>query len=78
MNCNTGDIKEFDNSDDIAAPYVPVREKDLTKLKHMAKFRRKGWMRNQPCICGSGKKFKKCCWSFFNTVTGEEKQKGLT
>ncbi len=19
--------------------------------------------RNQPCICGSGKKYKKCCWS---------------
>ena len=21
----------------------------------------KGWMRNKPCLCGSGKKFKKCC-----------------
>ncbi len=23
---------------------------------------KKGWMRNCKCICGSGKKFKKCCW----------------
>lgn len=26
-----------------------------------ARFK-KGWMRNQPCHCGSGDKFKKCCW----------------
>lgn len=24
--------------------------------------RRKGWMRNMPCMCGSGMKFKACCW----------------
>ncbi|WP_227498161.1 SEC-C metal-binding domain-containing protein [Shewanella sp. W3-18-1] len=22
-------------------------------------------MRNRECVCGSGKKFKKCCWSKF-------------
>jgi uncharacterized protein YchJ len=21
--------------------------------------------RNEPCICGSGKKFKHCCWKLF-------------
>jgi len=26
---------------------------------------RKNYMRNKPCVCGSGKKFKKCCWSKF-------------
>lgn len=29
----------------------------LTKENSKA---RKGWMRNQPCYCGSGIKFKKC------------------
>ena len=24
--------------------------------------RQRGNMRNRPCPCGSGKKFKKCCW----------------
>ena len=24
---------------------------------------RKGWMRNKSCYCGSGRKFKSCCWS---------------
>lgn len=23
--------------------------------------------RNDPCLCGSGKKFKKCCWSKFQS-----------
>lgn len=25
--------------------------------------KRKNWMRNRPCGCGSKKKFKVCCWS---------------
>lgn len=32
-------------------------------------FTRKNSMRNKPCGCGSGKKFKKCCWNKFNGVT---------
>lgn len=26
-------------------------------------LRRKNSYRNKPCVCGSGKKFKKCCWT---------------
>lgn len=26
------------------------------------KWLRKNRNRNRPCLCGSGKKFKKCCW----------------
>lgn len=26
---------------------------------------RKGRMKNKLCVCGSGKKFKKCCWGDF-------------
>lgn len=44
---------------------VSLSEDEAEELqKHPRKFR-KGWMRNQPCVCGSGKKFKKCCWSKF-------------
>jgi len=25
-------------------------------------------LRNVPCLCGSGKKYKKCCWSKYNTT----------
>lgn len=42
---------------------IPIEEKDRPKLVRMNKERRKGFMRNQPCICGSKLKFKKCCWN---------------
>ena len=30
--------------------------------------------RNQPCPCGSGKKFKRCCWpKLFNNIKQENK-----
>ena len=28
-------------------------------------FNRKNWMRNKKCPCGSGVKFKKCCWGLY-------------
>ena len=31
--------------------------------------------RNGPCICGSGKKFKKCCWKLFVQENTDEKEK---
>ena len=36
-----------------------------SKLRKMSLSKRKNWMRNKPCICLSGKKFKKCCWTVF-------------
>ena len=27
-------------------------------------------LRNKPCVCGSGKKFKKCCWYKMNQAKG--------
>lgn len=44
---------------------VELTEKEADKLKPLKRKQRKGWMRNQPCVCGSGKKFKKCCWNKF-------------
>ena len=46
-------------------PFASVEEKHLPMLKHQSRARRKNWMRNRPCPCGSGKKFKKCCWGMF-------------
>jgi uncharacterized protein YecA (UPF0149 family) len=37
------------------------REKKLLTSQG-GQIKKKAWMRNKPCLCGSGKKFKKCCW----------------
>ena len=47
---------------------VPIRDEELQTVVRMDRAERKNWMRNKPCPCGSGKKFKKCCW---NKLTGE-------
>jgi uncharacterized protein YecA (UPF0149 family) len=44
---------------------VALSQNEAEKLEPLSKKQRKGWMRNQPCVCGSGKKFKKCCWGDF-------------
>ena len=41
----------------------PISEKQLNETVNLSKRKRKGYMRNQPCVCGSEIKFKKCCWS---------------
>jgi len=38
------------------------------KQEAMEFQQRKGCTRNRPCPCGSGKKFKKCCWHGVVTV----------
>ena len=52
--------------------YDPVLERGIRiatycafgqKLTRMSKPRRTNWMKNRLCPCGSGHKFKKCCWS---------------
>lgn len=59
------------------APYVPQpfydrkgrRQNDIQHNKMFTPLKNelKGLTRNSPCPCGSGKKFKKCCW---DTVQG--------
>jgi len=41
---------------------VRVDKRDLETLMTMHPEMSKSWMRNKPCPCGSGSKFKKCCW----------------
>lgn len=57
---------------------IPVSKDDMTKKQFenmqvsthdtrskLGKVRRNTYnnLRNKPCVCGSGVKFKKCCWS---------------
>jgi len=69
MDCRNGDIVEMDDNffeerekRKDARHFVPLTEKQYNELKPIAKAGRKGRMRNQPCPCGSGIKFKRCCW----------------
>lgn len=41
---------------------VPLTDEQYEETKDMMPEQRKGYMRNQACPCGSGRKFKKCCW----------------
>lgn len=42
---------------------MPIPREDLEATVNMNRGQRKNWMKNKPCICGSKKKFKLCCWS---------------
>jgi uncharacterized protein YecA (UPF0149 family) len=44
--------------------YQTLKEFDLEKDKPQVEidFSEKRVGRNDPCPCGSGKKYKKCCW----------------
>ncbi len=47
------------------APLIPLEKSEYRELEPMTRGQRKNKMRNKPCLCGSGKKFKKCCWSSY-------------
>jgi uncharacterized protein YecA (UPF0149 family) len=38
------------------------RNRKVLKGSFGNEIKKKAWMRNRKCVCGSGKKFKKCCW----------------
>lgn len=70
MDCKTGQIHRFNDKDELlkaekrlGRQLAPLSEEQAKKLEPLGAPRRKNWMRNQPCPCGSNKKFKKCCWS---------------
>jgi len=53
---------------------IPLDEEQAKTLSAIPARKRKNWMRNRPCPCGSGKKFKQCCWSKLSeTVLTPEK-----
>ena len=79
MDCRSGEIIEYKSSglrefSDVKASQkahagerlLPLSDKQIEFLRPLGANRRKNWMRNQPCPCESGLKFKKCCWSKFS------------
>ena len=64
MNPDTGQIHKIsaEDSDDMKKRLIPLTCEQEQTLRPMSPTERKGHMRNLPCECGSGKKFKKCCW----------------
>lgn len=76
MNIDTGQIHHFASEEDLKAyrdmlmddhrqRLVELSDHDGRTVDGMSNGRRKNWMRNKPCVCGSGEKFKKCCWSSY-------------
>lgn len=53
---------ESKKTEQLVQRLVPITADDERALRPMNIERRKNWMRNRVCVCGSGKKFKKCCW----------------
>lgn len=41
---------------------ISITKREVKFLANKDLFARKNHMRNKPCPCGSGKKYKKCCW----------------
>lgn len=62
---------------DVKTFLVPVKEEEEkpVKTRRILKKNRKGKMRNNPCPCKSGKKFKKCCWDKYRTTLTYEVKK---
>lgn len=76
MDCRTGRIYEADTQEamaEIASKFeqennrqmVELSADEAERLMPETPAKRKNWMRNKSCPCGSGKKFKRCCWSVF-------------
>lgn len=74
MDCRSGQIHQFNNYEqmeklqramemDEGKRLLSLNDEQLKELKPMSPGDRKNNMRNKACVCGSGKKFKKCCWS---------------
>lgn len=72
MDPRTGDIYQIaaENQEALEAlmsdaKLIPLTDEQYKKLEPVSRPKRKNLMRNQPCVCGSGRKFKRCCWSEF-------------
>ena len=60
MHTGTGEIKHFKDGELVKSPFE--RMNILATSRQMRRNPPKIG-RNEPCGCGSGKKFKYCCWS---------------
>ena len=60
---SSGHIHRMREDEARAKGMLPLSDQQAEEQRLRSPRKRKAWMRNQPCVCGSGKKFKKCCWS---------------
>ena len=70
MDCKTGALYRFDYEqrrmmEEEGKKLLPLSASEVQELEHLTPAKRKNNMRNKPCVCGSGKKFKRCCWSSY-------------
>lgn len=59
----SGNIRRLAEDERPRLNEVALSDEQVMELARRSKRKRKNWMRNRPCSCGSGKKFKRCCWS---------------
>jgi len=57
--------KMADKNSEFDKRLIELTEGQYDEMKPMQPTTRKGYMRNQPCVCGSKIKFKKCCWNYY-------------
>lgn len=73
VDCKTGEIHHFADAGGLKKAMeklseleqrqlLELTEKQGQELAPLAPVQRKNNMRNKPCPCGSGHKFKRCCW----------------
>ena len=67
MDCKTGNIYYRDDLEAMrkledGRQLCPLTDKQAGELEALGHRQRKNNMRNKPCVCGSGRKFKRCCW----------------
>ena len=76
MDCRTGNIYESSSEKEMEflqakfhqeteRELVRLKRSDVKTLKEISFDKRRGWMRNKPCPCGSEVKFKRCCWTVY-------------
>jgi len=69
-NIQESDAGQIEIEKQLKREYEELREKRVIQhekdLKLKKEFHKLG--RNETCLCGSGKKYKKCCWSKINRI----------
>jgi len=59
----SGRIRKLEQDQASMENEVLLSDEQATRLAKQPLKKRKNWMRNRPCPCESGRKFKNCCWS---------------
>ena len=59
----SGRIRNLMEDEEPSLNEIALSDEQANELSKRSPRKRKNWMRNKPCPCGSGKKMKKCCWS---------------